>query len=264
MIEAVAEFPEHYRELLSEHFRPYRFLDGDERARLEKYILRFLEKKTFHSIPSRDEQGNSVPFEVTEEMRLIIAACACLLITNRGHREPYPSVANLYVCEDSFMPKENPVNAETGLPMMEVRDGEAWHNGPMAFSWNAIAEAITEPDDGSWISENVVMHEFAHILDQADGGFDGTPDLGPDGDYEEWKEIMEEEFLELRELVSTEEGKAESDIDPYAAENEAEFFAVVTEYFFTDGAYLEENHPDLFDLMHEFYRIDPRRWAPEG
>ncbi len=262
-MEIAARFPDHYRELLVDHFRPYRFLDAEERARLEKLILRFLERKVFHSIASRDEAGTEIPFDVTEEMRLVIAACACLLVIGLGVKDPYPSVTNLYVCENAFAPKENPVNPATGLPGVEVRNGEAWMGGPMAFSWAAILEAITEPDDGTWLAENVVYHEFAHVLDQTDGRFDGTPNLGIDGDYAEWKAIMEEEFLELRERIRTEEGLAESAIDPYAAENEAEFFAVVTEAFFTDAIFLEDHHPDLFDLLYDYYQIDPRRWAPE-
>ncbi len=230
--------PPHHAEFLKD-FHPYQFLTPTEKKRFNAKFLFFLEDKAFHGVDG---------LEVTDYMKQVVAAEACLMITNLPGGV-FPGLRNIYLTQDDFVPKHNPVDEHTGLPQYEERSGEAWQAGPLIFSWRAI-------EDG----ESVIYHEFSHHLDQQeDGGFDGTPELGSEGSYDEWARVMGEEFLGLREAVAA--GK-HSYIDDYAATSEAEFFAVVTEYFFTEPRDLLENHPELFRVFQNYYRLDPLLWDP--
>lgn len=239
------DFPSEYDALLIRRFHPYPFLSVEERRRLQGKILRFLSEKIFHGVDG---------LEVTETMRVLVAAEACLLVVNLEQRDLYPGLQNIYLIADAYVPKENPLNPSTGRPMVEPRVGEAWHRGPLMLSWNAIREDLRSPGAGA----NVVFHEFAHHLDQQDGSFDGTPELGTDGNMARWREVMSKEFLGLRKTLS--EGHP-SDINAYAATNEVEFFAVVSEYFFTNAVEMERIRPRLFEVLRDAYRIDTRRWT---
>ena len=101
---------------------------------------------------------------------------------------------------------------------------------------------------------NVVLHEFAHQLDQEDGSMDGAPDLGSRARYTAWARVLGDEYKELTERVLS--GKP-SDIDDYGATNPPEFFAVVTEMFFEKPRQLRARHPDLYGVLAEFYHQDP-------
>ena len=217
-------------------FWPFSRLTPEEKKRFQGKILFFLEDKYFTGVGG---------LEVTDEMRIIVAAEACLLITNL-EGDVYPGLKNIYLTEDVFIPRENPVNAATGLPTHVARLGEAWKRGPVVLSWSAIAQG-----------SSVIYHEFSHQLDQLDGAFDGTPELGKRGNYDRWARVMGNTFLELRKRVASHKG---SDIDPYGATNEAEFFAVVTEYFFTKPRILLQRHPEIYGIYKDFFRLDPANW----
>lgn len=240
-----ADFPEAYQDLLARRFHPYAFLNPDEKRRLHQKMQRFLSEKIFHGVDG---------LEVTENMRVLVAAEACLLVVNLEQRKLYPGLQNIYLIEGAYVPKENPLNPSTGRPMVEPRVGEAWHRGPLMLSWNAVREDLRSPGAGA----NVVFHEFAHHLDQQDGSFDGTPELGKHGDMARWREVMSNEFLLLRKNLA--EGTP-TEINGYAATNEAEFFAVVTECYFTNAVEMERNRPELFEILRSAYRIDTRRWT---
>lgn len=229
-------FPKEYANNLS-NFTPYRFLNPEEKKRFEAKILFFLKDKNFNGV------GDLV---ISQEMKLLVAAEACLMITNLSGGI-YPGLKNIYLIEDIFIPKDNPVNMRTGLPTHVARLGEAWKRGPIVLSWNSIKQG-----------SSVVFHEFSHQLDQQDGSFDGTPKLGKTGNYDKWAEVMGKEFLNLRARVQVNKS---SDIDSYGATNEAEFFAVVTEYFFTRPNLLKDKHPGIYELYCDYFKLNPSSWV---
>ncbi|WPU64554.1 M90 family metallopeptidase [Peredibacter starrii] len=229
-------FPDQYEKMLQK-FAPYKFLNDEEKKRFKTKILYFLQNKIFNAV------GDLV---ITDEMKLLVAAEACLMITNIDG-DVYPGLKNIYLMEDVFIPKDNPVNAATGLPTHTARLGEAWKRGPIILSWNSIAQG-----------SSVIFHEFSHQLDQQDGSFDGTPTLGRNGNYDKWAQVMGKEFINLRKRVMAHKG---SDIDSYGATNEAEFFAVVTEYFFTRPRILQKNHPGIYELYKDYFQLDPSSWS---
>ncbi|MBC7386843.1 MAG: zinc-dependent peptidase [Cryobacterium sp.] len=266
-------FPGVYEKMLAESFRPYSFLDASEKASLQEKILAFLEEKNFHGIND---------FEVTDEMKVLVAAEACLLILKSESESLFPGLSNIYLVEDAYVPRENPLNPATGRPTAGPRLGESWKRGPIVLSWAAVKSSL----NGSSGNQNVVAHEFSHQLDQQDGKFDGTPELGPQGNLGRWVTVMSREFLELRAELSAHRSSravgggyghepsrefgggnigssdiSSEDIDPYAATNEAEFFAVLTEYFFMNPRSLLKKHPELFGILRSYFGLDPARWA---
>ena len=228
-------FPEYYEKLL-EGFLPFQTLSSDEKKRFQSKFLYFLADKNFNGV------GNLV---VTDHMKVFIAAEACLMITNISGGI-YPGLKNIYIAEDVFIPKDNPVNPHTGLPTHVARLGEAWKSGPLVLSWSSIAQG-----------SSVIIHEFSHHLDQQDGVFDGTPNLGKKGNYDKWAEVMGREFIQLKKRI---EFQRSSDIDNYGATNEAEFFAVVTEYYFTRPKLLKEKHPQIYEIYEDYFGLNPIRW----
>lgn len=189
--------------------------------------------------------------EISEEIVLTLSASACVLLLGRGQvGEPYPKLSTVLVYPTAFTGKGHR-DSDSGHV---VRSGESWHQGTVILSWdNALAGAVNDQD-----GENVILHEFAHQLDQADGHSDGTPNLGPSADrYRSWARVLGEEFLTLRSR--TEAGK-KTLLDSYGATNEAEFFAVATEFFFEKPERLQKNKPELYQELAEFYRQDPTHY----
>lgn len=231
------------RELLIGAFPPYNVLNEQERLRLERKILYFLKYKKFW--PLHD-------FIITEEMKLLVAAQACILVLNLD-QDIYPSLVNIYISQFPFVEKENQLDTRTALPAHVPRLGESWQGGPVVLAWSAIAEGISNWSDG----HNVVFHEFAHQLDGLDGGMDGTPPLKGEKALNKWAFFMSKDFLQLRQAVAS---GYKSDIDPYGATNEAEFFAVTVEEFFERPHIFKAHHHEIYELYRNFFKLDPSRW----
>ena len=106
------------------------------------------------------------------------------------------------------------------------------------------------PEEG----QNVVYHEFAHQLDMLDGLVDGTPPLETPQQYRLWRDVMTAEYRKL--IEDSQEGRATL-LDPYGTKNEAEFFAVATECFFDKPAAMAHRHPQLYELLRQYYHQDP-------
>jgi len=237
-------FCEEDRQILKKQFFPYMKLSDDEKDRLEKRINFFLLYKNF--IGASD-------LAINREMKLLIAAHACLIITNLKLFDVYPGLNNIYVLESSYVEKENPINPSTGLPLHASRLGESWKSGPIILSWDNIKQSIDFPTR----KHNLIIHEFSHQLDQQDGHMDGTPKLLNEQQYHLWAKVMSREFINLRSRLKNQQ---KSDINFYGTSNEAEFFAVCMEYFFTDPKRLELKHPDIFYILLDFVKLDPRKW----
>ena len=131
-----------------------------------------------------------------------------------------------------------------------ARLGEAWKDGVVVLSWDDVRRGASGLHDG----HNVVLHEFAHQLDQQDGSADGTPTLEHRSQYTTWARVLGDEYDQLRR--ETEQGRTDV-LDEYGATNPAEFFAVATECFFEKPIQLRRKHPQLYEELKTYYRQDP-------
>jgi MtfA peptidase len=229
-----------------------RRLPAELAARHDGLVSAFLAEKEFVGC------GGLV---VSNEMRTTIAALACLLVI--GRRGHYDALHSILVYPSAFW-VEDEVEDEAGVVERRRRDlsGEAWEASRIILSWEDVMESARFPGEGY----NVALHEFAHYLDteglglaappmSAQGATDPAPSrvraLGT------WSADVVREFEALQEAVDRDE---ETFLDPYAAEDATEFFAVATEDFFERPCELRQEHPRLYALMQEFYGLDPAAW----
>jgi hypothetical protein len=215
-------------------------LSPEDRHELEGLVRLFVAEKHFEGCGG---------LELTDEIKLTIAAQACLLLLHR-ETDIYPNVDSILVYPSAY---RVPTEQHDGLVVLQedqARLGESWQRGLVVLSWDHALSGAAQPHDG----QNVVLHEFAHQLDGEDGPMNGTPVLGARARYTSWAHVLGDEFDELSRRLHA--GRR-SDIDPYGATNPAEFFAVLTEMFFEKPRALKQHHPELYAELAEFYRQDP-------
>ncbi len=194
--------------------------------------------------------------EVTEEMQLVIATLACLLVVRRPKgMDEFQRLNVVLVHPTSFSTPMEESLGDVSLVDEDERVGESWEEGTVVIAWDAVLSGSLNHSDGL----NVVAHEFSHQLDQIDGSSDGAPILDRSDDYQSWTSVLSASYDHLRESIET---GAESVLDEYGTENPAEFFAVATEAFFEHPHALAHETPDLFSELKKFYRLDPRKWRP--
>jgi len=189
----------------------------------------------------------AVPLELTDEMRSTIAAHAALLTLELG-LECYRNVSSVIVHASTFEQRgEHAIGG--GLVSDGPVDllGQAHLHGPVLIAWDTARDQARHPERG----HNVVFHEFAHQLDMLDGTVDGTPPLATSEQFDRWVEVCTAVYERVMD------GTAGHTLDPYAGVNPGEFFAVATEVFFDDPHGLRREHPDLYDVLKDFYRQDP-------
>ena len=232
-------FPAEWLEVIRRNVPYYARLDADEQAELRGHVLVFLDEKRFEGCGG---------LEMTDEIRLTIAAQACLLLLNR-ETDCYPMMESIFVYPDQY---DVPERSEHRGPVAGVssRQGESWYRGPVVLSWDDSRKGGRDLRDG----HNLVLHEFAHQLDSEDGATDGAPVLPDRGMVAPWARVLSAEFEQLIEDSSR--GRL-TVLDEYGTTNPAEFFAVVTEAFFERPVALKTRHPEMYDLLMEFYNQDP-------
>jgi hypothetical protein len=223
-----------------------RHLPPELRARLESLMSAFLAEKQFIGCNG---------LVVSDEIRATIAALACLLVL--GRRGHYDALHSILVYPGAFW-VEDEVEDEAGVveKRRRVLSGEAWDSSRIILSWDDVLEAAHAPGEGY----NVALHEFAHYLDAEGLGLAAPPPSSPQGSIrtvEAWANDLAAEFEALLDAVDSGEYTF---LDPYAAEDEAEFFAVATEDFFERPSGLRSAHPRLYGLLQEFYALDPAAW----
>jgi Mlc titration factor MtfA (ptsG expression regulator) len=239
-----APFPEEWVTLLEKNIQVYRKLPMPLRRQLRKLIKQFLHQKHFTGAGG---------LEITDEIRVTIAAEACMLILNRASRV-YPGLRYIIVYPTTFVVERG--NASPAGVVDHGRRtllGESWQAGKVILAWDSVKHGASNFLDG----QNVVLHEFAHQLDSETGATNGAPLLGGAASYNIWAKVLSGEFEQLQS--DSRRGKR-SHMDHYGATNPAEFFAVATETFFEKPRQMARDHAELFETLRSYYRIDPRDW----
>lgn len=244
--QALAPFTPQWRQWLHSDVPIYRRMPAPLQQRLHGLINIFVAEKSFVGC-------NGIV--VTERMRVIVAAYACLLVMNRPGvpvRHLYDDLLSILIYPTPFIVPQT-LRDEHGLVSEErqVLSGQAWDSRRIILSWEDVEQA-------SELTHNVVLHEFAHYLDMEDESMDGAPSLGSAAAREEWSDTFWDEFDRLRHHIDTGQPTL---LDPYAATAPAEFFAVVTEVFFNQPVALAAQHPGLYTQLAKYYRHDPANWA---
>lgn len=232
-----------WEQFLEKNLPIYQALPDHLKTELHGHIRVFVHEKNFEGCGG---------LEITDEIRVTIAAQACLLQLNRKPAY-YPKLSSVLVYPSAFVAK-NIRNGQGFVADAEVHLGESWQTGAVILSWDDTMRGAVNPKDG----HNVVLHEFAHQLDQEDGTGDGTPILPQYSRYTPWARVMGKEFDVLRNKASR---RTKSLMDYYGATNPAEFFAVATETFFEKSKNLKRRHPELYEQLKNFYQLDPAGWV---
>ncbi|MEX1034238.1 MAG: M90 family metallopeptidase [Cellvibrionaceae bacterium] len=236
-------FPEEWERILDRRLSIYGKLPAALQTQLQDLIKVFIGSKTFIGCAGQ---------EINDEIKVVIAAQACLLLLNRPTYE-YPELRAIYVYPTAFRATRE-VQDELGLVSTESRDllGESWDTGKVILAWDDVDKGVRNFTDGY----NVVLHEFAHQLDHESGIANGAPLLYTKAAYKSWAYVFGREFENLQNSQP-----GQSIIDYYGASDPAEFFAVATETFFEEPLKLYEHHRELFEQLRDYYRLDPRDWA---
>ena len=223
------------------HLPFLRGLSGDEERRLREFAVLLLAEKQLTPVHG---------LSLSEDDRVEIALQACLPVLELG-LDWYDGWVGIVVHPADFHVQRSETG-EDGV-VHEWADelaGESWPGGPVVLSWEALDDSGSVAEGGA----NVVIHEFVHKLDMMAGEADGVPPLPSRAARERWIEVLDAVFERFRHDIDA--GK-ETFLDPYAAEHEAEFFAVASEAFFESPHALRREFPKLYDLFMDFYRQDP-------
>lgn len=240
--------PDEWQEIIDMDFIRYRGLPEDLRRSLDGNIQVLMAEKYFEPCGGLEE--------VSLQMKLLICAQAGLLLIRLKQHGFYPKLKSILVYPGAF---QDCGRRRFGLHEEEDDStmlGESWSTGSVILSWESILAGARNADDGM----NVVIHEFAHQLDQVDGAADGVPILQQRSAYRRWAKVFLRNYDELVGEVESGKGRR-SLIDPYGATNPAEFFAVASETFYEEARQLKMKQPDLYKELEGFYGVDPANWA---
>jgi Mlc titration factor MtfA (ptsG expression regulator) len=188
--------------------------------------------------------------QVDDEMRVTIAAQACLLLLGQPGDEVYPQLRQVLVYPEAFVvPRRQLLPGGVVNEQPQALAGESWAQGQVVLAWSEVLAGAADPEDG----RNVVLHEFAHQIDQDGGDADGRPWQRDEASRQRWAAVMDEGLARLREDPS-------DTLDAYGSTDPAEYFAVATEAFFERPQAVAAAAPQLYDELSRLYRLDPQRW----
>lgn len=237
-------FPKHWLDTVESNVAIYRYLSVEQQQQLQGYIQIFLKEKQFIGC---------LGLQVTEEMKVSIAAIACLLLFS-DRKTYFPNLRSILIYPHAYIVNEIVMSDRYMVEERRVsRLGESWTKDQLILSWEQVSQDLRNWQDG----HNVILHEFAHQLDQEDGKAEGVPILSRKLDYAVWAKVMTAEYLQLCDQV---ERNQRTVMDSYGATNPAEFFAVATETFFEKPKQLNQKHQSLYELLQRHYRLDPLQW----
>ncbi len=237
-------FPESWRAILRQRLPFYDRLPQAQQSRLQNLIKRFLIDHEFIGCAG---------LEIDDEIRVTVAAQACLLILNKkGYH--YRRLKAILVYPSTFVATRE-VRDDLGLVSTTHTAllGESWDQGKVVLAWDNVEKGVRNLHDG----RNVVLHEFAHQLDSESGAVNGAPVLQTRGAYKSWAHVFHKEFEELNRRASH---HYNSLLDDYGATSPAEFFAVATETFFERPQEMATHHQELYRELAQYYQVDPGKW----
>lgn len=237
-------FPTDWLNILNGAVGHYSLIPEAQRPKVRDSVRIMLDEKDWEGCRGLD---------LTDEMRVTIAALCGVMVLGFDNFY-FDNVQTILVYPNAFVVKEERALAG-GATVEEESDrlGEAHQRGPVIVSWDEIEENAMHPGYG----QNLVFHEFAHQLDMLNGAFDGTPNLPSRELAERWGKIMNDEYLRLQRA---ERKGRHTVLDPYGANDPAEFFAVTTECFFDAPRAMKAAYPGLYQLFVDYYRQDPAAW----
>lgn len=241
-------FPALWDQILARNFPVDSRLPESDRNDLRRRTKIFLVEKRFEGVGG---------LEMTDEIRVTVAAQACLLLLHRGE-DDYPALSTILVYPTAYRVHTRE-HSEYGMVTEgdQVRLGEAWNAETVVLSWDDVRHGAADNRDG----HNVVLHEFAHQLDMEDRAANGAPALAHRSMYAAWARVLGHEYEQLQDAVDRHERTL---MDAYGTQSPAEFFAVATETFFEEPVKLRDEHSELYEQLREFYRQDPAAWSSEG
>lgn len=238
------KFPDRYKTIIEEKIKLYSYLPEKMKEELHRYVLVFLEEKTFEGCGG---------LEMTDEIKVTIAAQACFLLINNKEVTFYPELQSVVVYPTAYVVPEQTRNGVLTFNQPSVRLGESWTAGTVVLAWDDVEKGIREFKSG----HNVVIHEFSHQLDQEDGVADGAPILDTTGAYKSWAKVLSKDYEKLQKKARK---HRKSLMDKYGATDPAEFFAVATETFFEKGRKMKSQQPELYEELKSYYHMDPAEW----
>jgi Mlc titration factor MtfA (ptsG expression regulator) len=230
-------FPGEWTKILENNIPPYLKFSNEMQRQLQQYTQEFLYDKSFEGCGG---------LALNDEIRVTIASQAGLLLLNRKVR-CYPKLYSVLVYPSTYVARDE-------KDEKSVRLGESWQSGAIVLAWDSVKRGAANFADG----HNLVIHEFAHQLDQEDGSGDGAPILAGPARYAPWARVLSAEYA--RHCKQVDSGR-KSVMDAYGATNPAEFFAVASETFFEKPRQLKVKHPELYDELQGFYQVDPLEWV---
>jgi Mlc titration factor MtfA (ptsG expression regulator)/Flp pilus assembly protein TadD len=240
--------PAEWQGYVERNVRHWAYFDDAQRARLWERLRVIVAEKDW---------AGATGFQVTDEMRVTIAAQAAIMLLGIDAEYFFDDVRTIVVYPGAFSRPQNPFDEASDDGPGDSLLGESWHRGPIVLSWKHVLRA----GRGKAGSTNVVFHEFAHRLDGLDGSVEGTPPLALGEQTRRWYRVTEAEYLKL--VGNARRGEATL-LDHYGATNLAEFFAVATECFFERPRALRQWHHELYTLLAEFYHQDPAVWLVDA
>ncbi len=232
-----------WRAILEANLPIYSALPGEDQHRLQQLINLFMAKKRFVGCGG---------LQISDEIRITIAAQACLLLLRQGW-SVYPKLYSVLVYPYGFKVKHEESQLDGTVSRTGKNlSGESWSNGKVILSWDDVTSGVADFTDG----RNVVLHEFAHQLDTESGSANGAPLLRRNS-YQTWAQVFTKNF---KDLQWRSQHHHKTVMDEYGTTNPAEFFAVATETFFEKPQQLYRKRPKLYQQLSQYYQIDPRQW----
>ena len=234
-------FPAEWKRIIERNVPYYRALPPEDQAEVQGHVLVFLAEKNFEGCGG---------LEITDEIRVTIAAQACILLLHRD-TDYFSRLLTILVYPHAFVTKvASKGPGKWTIKGEETRVGESWKYGVVILAWDDVKHSFSEFTDG----HNVIYHEFAHQLDAENGSPDGVPWIEDDDLVDEWSDVFQDAYDQLLDDI---ENDRENVLDDYAAESPSEFFAVATETFFEMPVDLRDEQPELYDALRQYYRQDP-------
>jgi len=227
-------FPEEWRKILQQRVLYYRNLPPDRKKEFEERVKKFLAEKSVKGVDT----------DIDDSDRLLVAASAIIPVFNFPYFK-YPNAREVLLYPGSFDEKFR-TNNEAGQRDILGMVGDGFMNGVVVLSKPDLEAAF----DGTRHKKNVGIHEFVHLIDKADGAVDGVPEILFKHSYSlPWLKEVRREMRKIKE--------GHSDINPYALTNDAEFLAVVSEYFFDNPEKLKQRHPELYRDLTDIFQQKP-------